>query len=293
MYIITIPTKNNSIDSSIEKLQMVDIYNVYYESPIVVTTYDYGYDFYENTEETVLLKICLECNKEECDYYTKLIKDTLAISEPLAAEKAEENSWQIPFEAVTLNNGWVICPPDYEENNKNKIKFESQGAFGTGLHETTQDCLRFILEQDFSNRFVLDIGAGSGILSIAAAIKNAEEVIALDIRDVNEEVSYNAALNNLSNIKTMVGNVLDADFSLNKKFDDIFINIGGEELLSMLQFINSTIKPTGSLLVSGLVEWSHESVCSEIEALGYSIAKKAITNEWVTVLFNSENRSVV
>lgn len=284
MYIITIPTKYNALDSSIEKLQMVEIYNVYYESPIVVTTYDYGYDFYENTEETVLLKICLECNEGECDHYIKLIKETLDISEPLSAEIADEDSWQVSFETVDLNNGWIICPPDYEDDNKNKIVFESQGAFGTGLHETTQDCLRFILEQDFSNRSVLDIGAGSGILSIAAAIKNAEEVIALDIRDVNEEVNYNASLNNLNNITTMVGNVLDTDFCLHKKFDDILINIGGEEALSMLQFINSALKPGGSLLVSGLVQWSYESVCRQIEEFGYSIIKKSISNEWVTVL---------
>lgn len=286
MFIITVPTKYNALDSSIEKLQMVDIYNVYYEAPIVVTTYDYGYDFYENTEETVLLKICLECNEEEFSYYTKLIKDTLDINDSLSAEKADEASWQIPFEVVDLNNGWIICPPSFEENNTNKIIFESQGAFGTGLHETTQDCLRFILELDFSQRSVLDIGAGSGILSIAAAIKNAEVVIALDIRDISEEVTLNASLNNLTNLKTMVGNALDKDFYLDKSFDDIFINIGGEEILSMLNFINSVMKPTGKLLVSGLVEWSHKRVCHEIEMLGYSIVKKVITNEWVTVLMS-------
>jgi len=285
VYIITIPTKYKDVDSAIEKLQMVDLYNVYYEAPIVVTTYDYGYDFYENTEETVLLKICLECEKSECAEYIDLVKNTLNIEETLTAEKAEENSWQIPFDTVDLGNGWIICSPDSEEKHSNKIYFESQGAFGTGLHETTQDCLRCILEEDYSNRRVLDIGAGSGILSIAAGIKNAEEVIALDIRDVSEEVNYNAELNNLSNIKVEVGNVLSEDLKLNKSFHDIIINIGGEETLSMLSFINSTINPKGKLLVSGLVEWSHESVCRKIEEYGFKLVKKAITNEWVTVLF--------
>ena len=290
MYIIAIPTKYKDVDLFIEKLQMVDLYNVYYEAPIVVTTYDYGYDFYENTEETVLLKICLECEESECTEYIDLVKNTLAIKEALKAEKADENSWQIPFETIDLGNGWTICSPASSEENGNIIYFESQGAFGTGLHETTQDCLRFILEEDYSDRTVLDVGTGSGILSIAAGIRNAKEVIALDIRDVSEEVNFNATLNNLNNIKVEVGNVLSEDFNLNKNFEDIIINIGGEEALSMLSFINSVIEPKGRLLVSGLVEWSHETVCREIEACGYNFVKKAITNEWVTVLFEKSTK---
>ena len=75
--------------------------------------------------------------------------------------------------------------------------FTPQGAFGTGLHETTQDILKFIVEEDFEGKSLLDLGTGSGILSIAAGVKGASKIVAVDIRDVEDEVLLNASLNEL------------------------------------------------------------------------------------------------
>ena len=170
---------------------------------------------------------------------------------------------------------------------KGKINFESQGSFGTGLHETTQDLLRYILEEDFTGLNVLDLGTGSGILSIAAALRNAKHIIALDIRDVTSEVLYNASLNNIQNIDVLVNDVTSKNLAVDEKFDVVFINIGGEETLSSMELINKVIKDNGILFVSGLVEWSSNEIYNELNNQGYNLVKKTKTNEWVTMVLKN------
>lgn len=191
----------------------------------------------------------------------------------------------MPFEPVDLKNGWVIAEPGTNiEYEKGKINFESQGSFGTGLHETTQDLLRYILEKDFTGLNVLDLGTGSGILSIAAAIKNAKLVTALDIRDVTEEVSHNSNLNNLNNIDIMIKDVTTEKVDFKNMYDIVIINIGGDETLSSMELINKAIKDNGILYVSGLVEWSSDYIYKEIKKNGYILLDKIQTNEWVTMV---------
>lgn len=284
MYIITLKYKIENIDSAIEKLQLVDIFNAFYESPIEVTTTEYGYGFYEKENEIVDLKIVIEDDDEkELNRQVDIIKEALQIND-MQITKLENPQFENFFEPIDLNNGWIIADPDYTEEEKNKINFVSQGAFGTGLHETTQDCLRFILDEDYSDKNVLDIGTGSGILSIAAAIKGAEKVTALDLRDVHDEVEFNASLNGLNNIEVAVGDALTGEVDIDNVYDYIYINIGGEETLYFINFINSHIKEDGKLLISGLVEWSFDDVINQVLKYGYKIEKKKQTNEWCTVL---------
>ena len=132
---------------------------------------------------------------------------------------------------------------------------------------------------------VLDIGTGSGILSIATALKGASKVTALDIRDVTEEVNLNASLNDLTNINVIVGDVLNENISINDKFDWIYINIGGEETKMFMDFINSHLKDNGYLLVSGLVEWSFDEVKAIIEKNNFTFIEKHQNNEWSTAIF--------
>lgn len=286
MYEIRLKYKIEDVDAAIEKLQFVDIYNVFYEAPIEITTTEYGYDYYEKKDEMVDLKIIVESDDEkELTRHIELIKECL-IADDIQVSKFENPNFETYFEPIDLNNGWLIADPSYNEEEKNKINFVSQGAFGTGLHETTQDCLRFILKENFSDKNVLDIGAGSGILSIAAAIKGSEKVTALDLRDVSDEVEFNASLNSLNNIEVVVGDVLTGEVKLNEVYDYIFINIGGEETLSFIDFIDSHITKNGKLLVSGLVEWSFEDVLNKVSKYGYRIDEKKQTNEWCSVLIS-------
>lgn len=291
MFQISFPVKYSEIDITIDKLVTIGLYSTYYDAPYEVTVDSNGYGFYEKENEIVDLKVFPECKGiSECKEYIDKIREALDIKEGIILTELKDDNWQQPFESVDLKNGWIIAEPEVEvDGNIKKINFESQGSFGTGLHETTQDLLRYILDENFSGLDLLDLGTGSGILSIAAGLKNAEHIVALDIRDVTDEVLYNAQLNGLNNIDVVVSDVTSKELGVNKKFDVVFINIGGEETLSSMEFINKIIKINGKLYVSGLVEWSSDVVLKELKCQGYNLLKSTKTNEWVTMVLQKLN----
>ncbi|WP_294344997.1 50S ribosomal protein L11 methyltransferase [uncultured Clostridium sp.] len=281
---IFLEVENKNLDNIIEILNINDIFNIYYDQPFEVTTTEYGYGYVEDENSIFNLNIIIE-NDEDLDNTTKLLSEILP-EYTLSIEDVDTSSFDNTFEPLDLNNGYIICSPDDDINDETleKIYFIPQGAFGTGLHETTQDCLRYILKSDLKNKSVLDIGTGSGILSLAAAKKDASKIVALDIRDVSAEIEYNASLNSIDNIEVAVGNALDGEVSFEEKFDFVIINIGGEETLMFKDFIYNTLKDNGTLLISGLVTWSYEDVLKGLPDLNLTIIDKSISNEWVTVL---------
>ncbi|EDT75624.1 50S ribosomal protein L11 methyltransferase [Clostridium butyricum] len=290
MFEISFPVKHSEIDSVLNKLIAIGLDSTYYDAPYEVTVDSNGYGFYEKENDFTELKVYpSEDNKEQCLNYIEEIKDSVNVEGEIKLTEIRKDDWQQPFEPVDLNNGWIIAEPEAEVSfEKGKINFESQGSFGTGLHETTQDFLRYILDEDFSGLKVLDLGTGSGILSIAAALKNAEHVTALDIRDVTEEVMYNAALNNITNIDIVINDVTSQESNVKENYDVVFINIGGDETLSCMDLINDVIKDDGKLFVSGLVEWSSDEIYKELNKMGYNLIKKTKTNEWVTIVLQKE-----
>ncbi len=291
MFEISFKVKHSEIDAVLNKLITIGLDSTYYDAPYEVTVDSNGYGFFEKENEFVDLKVYpIENDEESCIKHIEEIKKVLNIQDDIKLSEIKEDNWQQPFEPVDLKNGWVIAEPGDEISyEKGKINFESQGSFGTGLHETTQDLLRYILEEDFAGLNVFDLGTGSGILSIAAALKNAKHVTAVDIRDVTSEVLYNASLNNIQNIDVIVNDVTSKKLSVDEKFDVVFINIGGDETLSSMALINNVIKDNGILYVSGLVEWSSDEIYSELNKQGYNLVKKTKTNEWVTMVLKKGN----
>lgn len=285
MFIISYKLPYEKLDSTIELLAINDIYNVFYENPLEITTDNYGYGYLEKEDEEIILKVAFEGEKEELEEFKNTLKELLKMD----YINIEENNYDYTtydFPAIHLDENYVIANPDEEFEGKTKINFISQGAFGTGLHETTQDILRLILNTlDIKGKSVLDIGTGSGILSIAAAMAGASEVVAVDIRDVEDEVMLNASLNNLNNIEVVVGNILDDEALVKKNFDWIFINIGGEETKMFMKYIKEHLNNNGNILVSGLVEWSFDEVKQDVESYGFNLISKHQTNEWVTAVF--------
>ena len=285
MFIISYKLPYEKLDSTIEKLAINDVYNVFYENPLEITTDDYGYGYIEREDEEIVLKVAFE-EEDGLEEFKEKLKNILEMD----YISVEENNYDYTiydFPAIHLDDKYVIASPDEEFEGKTKINFISQGAFGTGLHETTQDILKLILNDlNLKNKTVLDIGTGSGILSIAASISGAKSVVAVDIRDVEDEVMFNASLNNLTNIEAVVGNILEDKTLIKENFDWIFINIGGEETKMFMEYIKNHLNENGNLLVSGLVEWSFDEVKENVESYGFKLQSKHQTNEWVTAVFS-------
>lgn len=285
MFIISYKLPYEKLYSTIEKLAINDVYNVFYENPLEITTDDYGYGYIEREDEEIVLKVAFE-EEDGLEEFKEKLKNILEMD----YISVEENNYDYTiydFPAIHLDDKYVIASPDEEFEGKTKINFISQGAFGTGLHETTQDILKLILNDlNLKNKTVLDIGTGSGILSIAASISGAKSVVAVDIRDVEDEVMLNASLNNLTNIEAVVGNILEDKTLIKENFDWIFINIGGEETKMFMEYIKNHLNENGNLLVSGLVEWSFDEVKENVESYGFKLQSKHQTNEWVTAVFS-------
>ena len=285
MYILSYNIPYKDLDMAMEKLQIHNIYNVFYESPLEITTDDYGYGYIEKDDEDITLKVAMEDTEGELNEFIELVDSILGVKH-IGLEENTNDYTTFEFPAIHIDDTWVIASPEEEYPNKNKINFISQGAFGTGLHETTQDILRLILNKlELNDKTVLDIGTGSGILSIAASFTGAKKVDAVDIRDIIDEVELNASLNNINNIKAIVGNILEDESQIDEFYDWIFINIGGEETKMFMEFINNHLNKNGNLLVSGLVEWSFDEVKANVEKYGFKFIEKYQTNEWCTATF--------
>ena len=285
MYILSYTIPYRDLDMAMEKLQIHNIYNVFYESPLEITTDDYGYGYIEKDDEDITLKVAMDDTEGELNEFIELVDSILGVKH-IALEENNTDYTTFEFPAIHLDDTWVIASPDEEYPNKKQINFISQGAFGTGMHETTQDILRLILNKlDLKDKSVLDIGTGSGILSIATSLTGAAKVDAVDIRDITDEVELNASLNNITNIKAIVGNILEDESQIDESYDWIFINIGGEETKMFMEFINKHLNENGDLLVSGLVEWSFDEVKANVEKYGFEFIEKYQTNEWCTATF--------
>ena len=287
MYILCYQVQSNKIDPIIEDLQINDIYDVFYESLLEITTDDNGYGYIEKDDEPTVLNVAFEGQREDLQGFKDKIDPIInEVCFNIYEEDNKYDDFSIP--AIDIDETWVLASPEEVVEGKKKINFVSQGAFGTGLHETTQDLLRIILAKDYTNKRVLDIGTGSGILSIATGVKGASEVVALDIRDVRHEVELNASLNNLDSIKVLVGDALTNEVDVEGKFDWIYINIGGEETEFFMNFIKDHLKVNGSLLVSGLVEWSFDKIKAIVESYGFNLTEKHQSNEWCTAIFENK-----
>ncbi|MDJ0284927.1 50S ribosomal protein L11 methyltransferase, partial [Bacillus bombysepticus] len=188
------------VDEQIELLQINDIFNVYYESPLDITTDMFGYGYKEKENVIVDLKVAFDGNLEDFENFKSQVSSLLKET-PSSIDEVKNEFEEFYIDTIHLNDQWVLCAPTDNFENKKEIFFTPQGAFGTGLHETTQDILKFIVEEDFEGKSLLDLGTGSGILSIAAGVKGASKIVAVDIRDVEDEVLLNASLNELENIE--------------------------------------------------------------------------------------------
>lgn len=285
MYILSYKVNYNEVDEIMNTLQINDIFNVFYENPLEITTDEFGYGYVEKDDEPIILKVAYDEDIEGLDTFKDTV-NKIVNKELLNVEEINYEYEEFKMPAVLIGDEWVLADPSDEDiEGRKKINFISQGAFGTGLHETTKDLLNIILSKDFTNKSVLDIGTGSGILSIATSIKGASEVVALDIRDVEDEVLLNASLNGLENIEVLVGDALSSDITIDSKFDWIYINIGGAETEMFMPFIKEHLKEDGMLLVSGLVSWSFDSVKDMITKNNFEMVEKYQTNEWCTAIF--------
>ncbi len=200
-------------------------------------------------------------------------------------------NWKRFFKPVQVTSRLVVKPPwsrIHLKRNQIPISIHPGMAFGTGTHATTRLCMR-ALEGGLRRKglSVLDVGTGSGILSIAAAQLGAREVLGIDPDGVAvEDARGNVERNNVSHIvKIRKGKIGD----IGKRFDVIVANIDLKNLRRMRWPLARHLKRQGLLILSGILEGDAERVCQHyLETERFQRARTAHEGEWVSIVLKKK-----
>ena len=180
---------------------------------------------------------------------------------------------------------WLELPEQYK--NKKVIKIDPGAAFGTGSHPTTSLCLEELEKISLSSKKILDIGSGSGILSIAAKCFGANEIYALD----NDYLAINSTESNfrlnfgtLDDLKTYLGpfDSLVSKYSL-KNFDFILCNILAEVIKGIIPEISNCLKIDGIVILSGILNSQKDEIFKLLNACNFQVNDVASKKDWVCI----------
>lgn len=166
------------------------------------------------------------------------------------------------------------------------IDIDPQMAFGTGEHATTRGCLRLLDAVLAPGDRVLDVGSGSAILAIAAARLGAAHVWAVESdADANLNARENIAQNGVEPVVTLAEATADATWlAAQQPFDLILANILSGVIRPLLPAFASALRPTGRLIVSGILQTEHEQVVRAAAAAGFQLERVDAEDEWWSAL---------
>ncbi|WKX74875.1 50S ribosomal protein L11 methyltransferase [Zobellia laminariae] len=193
-------------------------------------------------------------------------------------------TWEQNFEAIQVADQCVVRAPFHEKPNvQYDIVIEPKMSFGTGHHETTHMMLQFILENDFEGKDVLDMGSGTGVLAILAAMKHANHIDAIDIDNwCYLNAKENVERNNCEHISVFEG---DSSLLGNRKYDIILANINRNILLADISVYADNLKENGTLFLSGFYEEDIPLISETCLKAGLKFEKNLQKNNWVAVKY--------
>lgn len=202
------------------------------------------------------------------------------------------NNWKQYFKPLKVGKK-LLVKPSWEEcsNNDERVVLEIDPAssFGTGQHNTTKLCLELLEESLNSGDRVLDLGCGSGILSIGAMLLGASEITAVDIeQNAVETAIENARKNNIPEDKytAYCGDII-SDHELCEKigsgYDLITANIVADVLIAMSDLFRQKLKNNGILIISGIITERKDEVVNAVVDSGFEVIETAEGEGWAAV----------
>ena len=203
------------------------------------------------------------------------------------------NNWKQYFKQFYVDD--ILIIPSWEEvkeEDKDRmiIHIDPGTAFGTGMHETTQLCIRQLKKYVTSETELLDVGTGSGILSIVALKLGAKHAVGTDLDPCAvPAVEENKEANEIpvEAFDMMIGNIIDDKEVQDKvgyeKYDIVVANILADVLVPLTPVILNQMKKGGIYITSGIIDDKEETVVNAVKAAGLEVLEVTHQGEWVSV----------
>ena len=177
-----------------------------------------------------------------------------------------------------------------EDEDKMVIHIDPGTAFGTGMHETTQLCIRQIRKHVTPDTEILDVGCGSGILGMLALKFGAKHSVGTDLDPCAIDATYeNMEVNGISKdqYEVMIGNIID-DKAVQDKvgyecYDIVVANILADVLVALTPVIVNQLKKGGIYITSGIIDDKEETVVEAVKKAGLEVLEVTYQGEWVSV----------
>ena len=217
----------------------------------------------------------------------------LEIEESQTEDEDWVNNWKKYFHQFTVDDVLIIPSwEDVEPKDKDKmiIHIDPGTAFGTGMHETTQLCIRQIKKYMTPGAQILDVGCGSGILGMLALKFGAGHSLGTDLDPCAIDATHeNMEANGIeaSQYEVMIGNLIDDKAVQDKvgydKYDIVAANILADVLVPMTPVVVPAMKPGGIYITSGIIEEKESVVTDAVKKAGLEVLEVNHQGEWVSV----------
>lgn len=242
----------------------------------------------ENVEE-MLQKV--EAELEELRNFVDIGEGTVTTSQ--TEDKDWINNWKQYFKQFYVDD--ILIIPSWEEvkdEDKDRmiIHIDPGTAFGTGMHETTQLCIRQLKKYVTPDTELLDVGTGSGILSIVALKLGAKHAVGTDLDPCAvPAVEENKEVNDIppESFDMMIGNIIDDKTVQDKvgyeKYDIVAANILADVLVPLTPVILNQMKKGGIYITSGIIDNKEETVVKAVKDAGLEVLEVTYQGEWVSV----------
>ncbi|MCD8095393.1 MAG: 50S ribosomal protein L11 methyltransferase [Ruminococcus sp.] len=229
-----------------------------------------------------------------CDNENRFGRLTLEIKSVRDEDWA--NNWKKYFKPIEISDRLIIKPSweNVSSDGRTVLELDPENSFGTGQHETTRLCLELLADCPLQGKRVLDLGCGSGILSIAASLLGASSATAVDIDENSVKTAESNAYKN--GISPERYRLLCGDITTNEQlrceigggFDLICANIVADVLISMSGYFSGFLSADGTLLVSGIIDERLDEVRQALERQGFEAIAQKSDGGWNSLKLNRQ-----
>jgi len=226
------------------------------------------------------------------DSLNRLKEDNLINSFSVEKEILEDKNWNELWEKsreVIRVSERIVIKPSFKKyaakENEIVLTIDPKMSFGTGEHQSTKLVLRLLEKYVKKGMKVLDVGSGTGILSIASVKLDATKAVAVDFDKIcYENCKENCLLNGVENsIEIMTGEI---DTVKENDFDLILANIQKNVLIEIAEKIKSRLRKNGKVILAGLLESDKKAIETKYHSLGFRTTQIEQMGEWIAIVFS-------